>query len=286
MPLCRSSTAADSTIRPDHPWRATLGFVAVALGLSWVPWLTLLGTSGNPFTDPRSMALYIAGGFGPTVAGVIFAYASRGRSGLGRLGRGLTRWRLGRSYLLLLLPLPVIVIGLAAVVTLGEATWEPVGLDHLVLLPTALIAGILLGGLEEIGWRGYLQPRLQDRFSALTVGLVIGLVWALWHAPLFLIESTSQASFSPVWFTIHAVAFSVVLTWVYNSTGGSLLVAVLFHGATNGWYDWTITGLAPDAVASFLGPTGVLLALLATWLVWRDGPADLAPLPRQGWLTQ
>jgi uncharacterized protein len=179
----------------------------------------------------------------------------------------------------------VVVIGVAAAVTLGEASWEPAGPVHLVLLPTALIAGILLGGLEEIGWRGYLQPRLQDRFSALTVGLVIGLVWALWHAPLFLMESTSQASFSPIWFTIHAVALSVVLTWVYNSTGGSLLIAVLFHGAINGWYDWTISGLAPDAVASFLRPTGVFLALIATWLVLRLGPADLAPLRRQGWLA-
>lgn len=287
MPLRKeSATTTEVTAQPAHPWRAILGFVLVAFGLSWIPWLILLGTSGDPFTDPGSTALFIGGGFGPTLAGGIFAYASRGRSGLRRLGRDLARWRLGRWYLLLLLPLPVVVIAVAAVVTLGEASWEPAGPGHLILFPMALIAGILLGGLEEIGWRGYLQPRLQDQFSALTASLVTGLVWALWHFPLFLLESTNQASFSPFWFTIHAVALSVVLAWAYNATAGSLLLVVLFHGATNGWYDWAIAGLAPNAVTSFLGPTGMLLALIATWLVLRHGPTDLAALPRRGWLTQ
>lgn len=259
------------------------GFVVLAFGLSWVPWLTILVTTGDPFADPVSVALFVGGGFGPTLAGVILAGVSQGRTGLRRLGRDLTRRRLGRWYGLLLVPLPVVVIAVAVTVPLGEASWELAGAAHLILLPSALLGGLVLGGFEEIGWRGFLQPRLQDHVTALTGSVVVGLVWAIWHAPLFFLESTSQASSSPFWFTVHAVALSVILTWLYNGTAGSLLLVVLFHGTTNGWYEWVIAGLAPDAASGFLGPAGLMMALLAAWLIFRHGSANLATLPRRGW---
>lgn len=267
----------------DRPWRAVAGFVVLAIGLSWIPWLTLLITTGDPFVDPMSIALFVAGGFGPTLAGVILAIVSQGRAGFRRLISDLRRGRLGRWYGLLLLPLPVIVIAVAVTVSLGEASWELAAPAHLILLPTALLGGLVLGGLEEIGWRGFLQPRLQDHMTALTGSVIVGLVWALWHGPLFFLESTSQASSSPFWFTVHAVALSVILTWIYNGTAGSLLLVVLFHGATNGWYEWVIAGLAPDAAAGFLRPAGVLMTLFAMWLIFRHRPDNLAALSRRGW---
>lgn len=257
--------------------------MVLAFGLSWIPWLTLVVTTGEPFADPVSVALFVGGGFGPTFAGVILAAVSQGRVGLRRLRSDLTGRRLGRWYGLLLLPLPVVVIAVAVIVSLGEPSWELAGAAHLILLPTALLGGLVLGGLEEIGWRGFLQPRLQDHVTALTGSVVVGLVWALWHAPLFFLESTSQASSSPFWFSVHAVALSVILTWIYNGTAGSLLLVVLFHGATNGWYEWVIAGLAPDAAGSFLAPAGLVLALFATWLIFRHGPTNLSALPRRGW---
>lgn len=279
-------TIGPAPVRSERAWRGAVGFVLLAFGLSWIPWLTLLATTGDPFADPASTALYVSGGFGPTLAGVIAAVVSRGRAGLRRLGSDLTRWRLGRWYLILLLPLPVVVLAVVFTATVGEAGWELASPGHLMVIPVALLGGLLLGGLEEIGWRGYLQPRLQDRIPALTANIIIGLVWALWHAPLFFLESTSHASFSPLWFTIHAVALSVIMAWIYNATGGSLLLVVAFHGAVNGWYDWVIAGLAPDAVVGFLKPAGVLLALVAAWLVIRNGPTNLAPLARRGWHTE
>lgn len=257
--------------------------MGLAFGLSWVPWLAILVTTGDPFADPASVALFVGGGFGPTLAGVILAGVSQGRTGLRRLGNDLMRRRLGRWYGLLLLPLPVVVIAVAVTVTLGEASWELAGPAHMILLPTALLGGLLLGGLEEIGWRGFLQPRMQDHVTALTGSVVVGLVWALWHAPLFFLESTSQASSSPLWFTVHAIALSVILTWIYNGTAGSLLLVVLFHGTTNGWYEWVIAGLAPDAAEGFLAPAGLLLALLGAWLIFRHGPTNLSALSRRRW---
>ena len=186
---------------------------------------------------------------------------------------------------MLLLPAPVVVAAVLYTVASGQATLELAGVGHW-LLPAMMLGGVLLGGFEEVGWRGYLLPRLQDRIGALTASIVIGVVWAAWHAPLFWLETTSQASFSPIWFTLHAVALSVLMTWMYNGTGGSLLLAVLFHGVVNGWYDLVVGGVAPEAAAGFLAPAAVLLTLVAAWLVLRHGPAHLSARPRHGWHAQ
>jgi uncharacterized protein len=251
--------------------------------LSWVPWLVLLASTGDPFAGPGSMLLWIAGGYGPPAAAFVVVALDEGRSGVSRLVGDLARWRLGRWYLVLLLPLPVVIVAVGATVVAGDAALDVAGLTHWMLVPAMLLGGALLGGLEEVGWRGYLLPTLQHRTSALTASVTIGLVWALWHAPLFLLTSTSQASFSPLWFTLHAVALSVVLTWAYNATGGSLLLAVLLHGTVNGWYEVGIGGLAPEAAASFLRPAAVVLLVVAGWLVVRRGAADLAAQPRNRW---
>jgi uncharacterized protein len=264
-------------------WKDASWFVAVTFMFSWVPWFVLLFTTGDPLAGPASIALWVAGGYGPPLAAVVVVAAGSGRAGLRRLFRGLLAWRLGAWYLVLLIPLPIIVAGVLLTVASGQATLELAAPFHWLLLPAMMLGGILLGGFEEIGWRGYLLPRLQDRVGALTASLIIGVVWAAWHAPLLVLGSTAQASFSPVWFTLQIVATSVLLTWMYNGTGGSLLLVVLYHAADNGWYDAVVTGLAPESLGGALGPVAVLLTLIAAWLVVRHGPADLATRPRQGW---
>ena len=286
MPSPSSQSTTVAHPRGGSAWRAAAGFVLVAFVFSWAPWIALLATTADPFSGPASLALWIVGGFGPPIAAVVVVAASSGRAGLRRLLRGLLAWRLGAWYLVLLLPLPVVVAAVLYMVATGQAALELAGVGHWLLLPVMMLGGILLGGSEEIGWRGYLLPRLQDRIGALTASLIIGIVWAAWHAPLFLLETTSQAAFSPTWFTLHAVALTVLLTWMYNGSGGNLLLAVLFHGVINGWYNAVVAGVAPEAAAGFLGPVAVLLTLIAAWLVLRHGPAHLSARPRRGWHEQ
>jgi len=102
-----------------------------------------------------------------------------------------------------------------------------------VVIPLAfsIFPGSALG--EEIGWRGYALPRLQAGRSALSASLILGVIWAFYHLPL---SFTGQAFRSPslfVPFAISTIALSVILTWVYNSTGGSLLLVVLLHATAN-----------------------------------------------------
>ncbi|MFB0537313.1 MAG: type II CAAX prenyl endopeptidase Rce1 family protein, partial [Anaerolineae bacterium] len=91
------------------------------------------------------------------------------------------------------------------------------------------LVDVLTNG-EEIGWRGYVLPRLQARFSALVSSLILGVVWGLWHLPRFWVAGDTE-SFALA--TLHNIAMAVLFTWVYNNTNGSLLMVTLFHAAIN-----------------------------------------------------
>ena len=100
-----------------------------------------------------------------------------------------------------------------------------------IFLGFSIFPGSALG--EEIGWRGYALPRLQARRSALSASLIIGPIWALWHLPLWLTGAPGRTPILYAAFVVSAFALSVLLTWVYNSTGGSLLLVVLLHATIN-----------------------------------------------------
>ena len=90
--------------------------------------------------------------------------------------------------------------------------------------PLPLAGGVLFGGLEEVGWRGPLQPLLQARRSGLAAAVLVGVVGSVWHAPWFLLASTTQAATSWVWFTIGGIALAVLFAWVWNRSRGNLLL--------------------------------------------------------------
>lgn len=265
------------------PWWRAAWFVLLAVACSWVPLFALLATTGDPAANVLSGALWVAGGLGPALAAVIVAAAADGGTGLRRLWHSLTRWRLGRWYLLLLAPAPVAVTAVVAAAAAGPAQIDIAGLAQWYLLPALFLGGVLLGGLEEIGWRGHLLPTLQERWSALAASVVVGLVWSAWHVPLFFLDNTTQASTSMGWFTVQAVGLSVVFTWLYNSSRGSTLLAVLVHGAVNAWYTAAVRGLAPDTLETFMPYAALLIAAAAALLLWRYGAAHLSRRQRATW---
>jgi len=259
-------------VRADEVASRAATFVLLAILLSWLPLGLLLATDGDPAAGAGAMVLWLLGGLGPGLAAVLLSWHHEGRAGLRRILSSLTRWRLGRHGWLLLVPLVVGLLGVAVAVWLGEASWEVAGPSYLLLVPVVLVGGVVLGGLEEIGWRGHLQPLLQVRLSGLAAALVVGVVWSVWHAPLFLLSGTTQATSSPVWFTVGGLALAVLFAWVWNITGGNLLLLVLLHGALNGWYTAAVQGLAPEALGvGFERVTALAATALALLLVARVG---------------
>jgi uncharacterized protein len=143
-----------------------------------------------------------------------------------------------------------------------------------------------VGCREELGWRGFALPRLQQHANALNASILLGLVWGLWHLPLYFVLGTGQsemlrAGASPAFaiggFVGWTIGLSVLFTWLYNQTGGSLLVVILFHAAVN------FAAFLPAAFGS--GGAASLLNVLITWLVAigiivRFGRARLVSPPR------
>jgi membrane protease YdiL (CAAX protease family) len=119
--------------------------------------------------------------------------------------------------------------------------YAPVG-QYLFIFAVTLF---LAGALEELGWRGFLQPRLQQRFSALHASVVIGVVWGLWHVPMIL---TGTGDFTVFWeYMLNMTFISVILGWLYNNTDGALPVVMVAHASHNMPRIGDAAGNVPDA---------------------------------------
>jgi membrane protease YdiL (CAAX protease family) len=212
------------------------------------------------------LPLMVVMGYMPTLAAVIVTRATQGKEGvkalfhkllIGRVGLG---WYLFAIFGLAIMYVTTILIHnlvrpSAAVSILSARTpaLPPLQLA-LSIVPMFILIGLVNG--EELGWRGFALPRLQAKHNALTSGLILGVIWAVFHLPLFFtVTGSSQADWSFPSFLISTVAMSILYTWMYNNTRGSVLMAYLFHAAANtwsqvfsidhanSWIGWILTGL-------------------------------------------
>jgi len=193
---------------------------------------------------------------------------------------GLRRWLLGQGWPMLAVCL-LYPLGLAAfsaiILAASGASLPPPSWQWSKYLYGTVIGGGFLGpGIcEEIGWRGFALPHLQRRYSALTSSLIIGLAWGFWHWPNYLIPADSH------WWLLlalvpTALATSVVFTWVYNSTGGSLFAVVVLHGAI-----YSASVFSPPTSDLGFSVRGEAIGLLTSavifvGLVWQYGAANLS----------
>ncbi len=206
-------------------------FFLLACVLSWAIWIpAILGQHG---WIPFQIQPGPVGSFGPALAAIVTVLASHGPAGLKTLLHPLLRWKVRPGwYLLALLLTPVsYAVALALYRLDGGVVAEPRFLDRWYLIfPLLLIMMILLGPLgEEIGWRGFALPRLQQKMSPLLASLAIAAGWLVWHLPLFWMRGAVQEGTSVAYFAGVVVAESLIFTWIFNGTGESLLMAVLYH---------------------------------------------------------
>jgi len=200
-----------------------------------------------PGKDPLYSIFQILGSFGPAMAALILTAIQSGRAGLRAWLARLLQWRVGWQWYLFVLLMPFVLMGVTTGVAFlaGWSTPGTVQPGQFALLPLVFLFGGLLGGPlgEEPGWRGYALPRLLQRWNALTAGLLLGVIWGLWHLPLFFLPDTyhHQVMLSlPVppllvvaSFLIVIIALSLILVWVFHQTRGSVLMTFLLHTSVN-----------------------------------------------------
>lgn len=221
-------------------------FFVLAYLFTWSNWLPQALNSRGVTSIQVPGFLTLLAGYGPALAAIIVASLAHGRQGLRELFGRLFRWRVGIQWYLIALFLPVLITLL--VITLNNLTGgatpdfsaagfpfgpaeTPLWQKILILL---LVFTLGFDGLgEELGWRGFALPKLLERYSPLVSSLILGALWAVWHFPYALSEGSFLSVVPLHWFFINLLAVSIIYTWIFINTNGSLLLALLFHAAGN-----------------------------------------------------
>jgi len=269
---------AEASRRGLASWRGAAWYLAITLALAALAAVALIGSGWEPTTLAFALALP------PVFIATALAWRE-GNGAVGRLYRQLTvRPANPAWYLVLLIPLASFLLVDAIAVATGTSS---AGMFDEVF-PAVLIVPLVVvvpAFAEEIGWRGYALPRTLTTMSPLRAAIVLGIPWSLVHVPLYLPGQMNAGS--AVWsMATQIISYSVVLTWIYVGTGGSVLMTGLLHALLNGLTPLT-NGLDPNLAWEI---RGVVLPVVAIAIVavggfrrlgWPPVTAHPQPVPRQ-----
>lgn len=214
------------------PFRSLVPFLLISFGLAWVIlglYLFLPDPMGAVFGQlTGNHPLFFLAVYAPAIAAFLLVVRIGGFAGLRRfLGRALL-WRCSVAwYAFLLLGIPLIFLGGSAL--RGNLLTDPFPFASIPALVVGLVLAVIKGPIEEFGWRGLALPLLQRKFAPLWAGLMLGVVWALWHLPAFLLSGTQQSGWSFPAFFAGCLAISVIATALFNRSRGSILLSAFFH---------------------------------------------------------
>lgn len=226
-------------------------FVLLAFLFSWLVEAPLALQAQGVVDLSLPYTLHYVAGYGPMAAALLLTARNEGRRGLHELMGRTARWRLPAVWWVVAFsPLLFYMLMVVAGWLLQGRPLALGALGQLKFLPELGLAAIpfwivTFGLGEEVGWRGYVLPRLQQGRGALRATLILWFFWALWHLPLFFYtyEASALAGFLP-----SLLAAAIVFTWLYNSTG-SILIAAVWHGMFNLTTACVACGTGPGAVA-------------------------------------
>ena len=217
-------------------------YFLIAFVFSWLFWVPQALVSSGLLSVPSILADFLFSpfnptAFGPLVSAFTLTYLYEGTKGVKNLLKRGVDYRFGKKwYIPIFLLFPAITGGaLLLAILSGEALPELSTLFEPLSIVVGFVYIFFLGGpfQEEWGWRGYALGRLQARWNALVSSIVLGVLWGAWHIPLFFIAGTIQSQ-TPIWgFMILILCGTILFTWIYNNTGGSILAVMLFHTMNN-----------------------------------------------------
>jgi membrane protease YdiL (CAAX protease family) len=273
-----------------HP---LIAFFVIAFAGAWIVTLPLVlaqnGLGLLPYTIPEIGLVPLSEWFaipasilGPTLASVTVTAITAGKAGMRQLLRRYVLWRVGiRWYLFVLVGVPLfqlvcssVFLGIAPLTAFIQL-WP---LYFTTFLPNVLIIALAVQIWEEGGWSGFAVPNLQQRFGAWRACLVIGPLWALFHLPFFFVpgqifDQKVEAITMVVQMgllIILAVLTRIIMTWVFNNTKGSILIAILLHAAldaSNSGSDYITHLLSASQIAGYGLGAALLFPLVAAVLL-------------------
>lgn len=257
--------------------RKFLRFGILCYGITWCFWLLLAASKRGLIVELPTLLLNLLGGSGPAVAAIAVSARVEGLAGVRYLLGRLLRWRLPpHLYIAALLLPPVLLtcVALMLAVLFEDTSGWTIG--PLGAAVTGFLLRLVILPLEEVGWRGFALPLLQRDHSSLAAAVIVGVAWSPWHLPLFLIpgERAGEGRLLEIAiFLIFVPVLSILFTWLFNRSQGSLLPPVILHAS----YNTTVAAaIPPEELGTAFRITGlVVITALCAFLVWRYGPDRL-----------
>ncbi len=229
----------------QHKNRAPWKFFLLTFAYSWVIWIPSV-LDGIGIKLPFSVAGYstvvvIIGAFAPLMAAITLVVREEGWKGMRAFFGQALDFHIKPVYLVLALALPLLIhliahylalaVGLDVAKTLfpTDTSLAPI----VLAIPYFILMLVLGGGQEEFGWRGYAQEPLQEKIGVIPASLVIGLIWGIWHLPLWFMAGDLHSAYSFLAFVMMTMSISIIYAWLYNSSGKKLIVVIFFHAMNN-----------------------------------------------------
>lgn len=262
-----------------------ISYFIIAYAVSWSFEIPLALSYQKIISAQIPMWLHYFVALGPLSAALIMTLLTEGRAGLHHLVARIFKWRVDVRYYVFAILVPVGMFTLACLLNrILTGSWPDLTLlgevDYLPYLTPLGALGIWLitfGLGEETGWRGYALPHLQKTRSATTSTLILGILWAGWHLPMFFYRDT-YIQMGIMAFPMLAISLlfaAMIFTWLYNSTNGSLWIVILFHAVFN----WLTSNEAGGQFAGMI--LSVAVILWALYVPRRYGMENAAPVARQ-----
>ena len=255
-----------------------------AYGFTWLFWLleaqAMQGKLGTSIIADFLLGSGNPAAWGPTVAAFSLTFLNEGTEGVKKLLNKATETGFAKIWWLptfLLLPTLTGLSLLLAIIFEGKApiiSWLSNPLLLLIGWDSFISILLFRGPLqEEVGWRGYALPRLQTRFSALISSVILGVLWFAWHIPYYTLvgeEAIFQSQFIGLAFS-H-ILLTIFFTWLYNNTGGSLLVSLIFHTTIS--FSWVLFPFVETELGSMFYFFSLLIVTIAILVIWKPKNLD------------
>ena len=239
-------------------------FLLFTFTLTWLAWwiLAYLTRAGLlEFESITGQIIFILGGSAPTVGAYIAVLLTTNEGTLKEFHSRVLNIKVGFMFYLYAILAPIVLglAGLAIAYMTGGLYFEAHTIQPLYFFIPLFFTSIFMGGLEEFGWRGVLQPALTKKLSLFTANIIIGITWAFWHLPLFYVAGAHHEGKPFLFFTLGAIGYSSFITWLYAKTN-SIFLCVLFHASINAA---AATGLSVSMSAATVYPYYAIVVMLS-----------------------
>ena len=242
---------------------AVLKFFLLTYAVTWTFFAAAAGSEG--LRGP----LVFLGAISPSLVALALTMRADGREGVEALLSRILRWQVGARWY-------VFALGYVATVKLTAAlihraitgVWPRFGDTPWIIMVAAMAVSTWTQAGEEIGWRGYALPRMAARLGLAPASILLGVIWATWHLPLFFISGADTTGQSFPLYLVQVTALSIAMAWLYWKTGGSLLLVMVLHAAINNTKDIVPSAVAAPAAMSPWTLNGSLIGWLTAGLLW------------------